>query len=117
VKYLNKTIGLIGERKAEEFLINLGYEVIQRNFSTRFGEIDLICRDNDTLVFVEVKTKTSLDYGSPEEMFTQTKRQKVVRMGYIYLQGNDVKCRIDMLAVVLMKPDYHVVSIRHYPNV
>jgi len=116
VKNLNRQTGTIGERAAERFLVEKGYEVIMRNFSTRFGEIDLICRDDNLLVFVEVKTKKGLDFGTPEEMFTQRKYTKVRRMATVYLQGKEVPCRIDMVAVVLDRED-RVVSLKHYPDV
>lgn len=112
----NKQIGKIGEAAAAEYLIKKGYEIVCRNFSTRFGEIDLICRDNDTIVFVEVKAKTGGDFGSPEEMFTRYKKEKVKRMATIYLKGIEVLCRIDMVAVELTN-DGEITVIRHYENV
>ena len=116
MKQFNKKTGAVGERLAEEFLVKKGLEVITRNFSTRFGEIDLIMRDKDIMVFVEVKTKKGLDWGSPEEMFTRGKLEKVKRMAIVYLKGQEVPCRIDMVAVVL-DPENNPVSVKHYENV
>ena len=116
MKQENKLTGKLGEEIAEGFLVKKGFELILRNFSTRFGEIDLIMRDKDKLVFVEVKTKKGLDWGSPEEMFTKSKLEKVKRMATVYLKGQEVPCRIDMVAVVL-DPENNPVSVKHYENV
>lgn len=116
MKFENREIGRIGEGIAQEFLIKKGFELVLRNFYTRFGEIDLIMKDKGILVFVEVKTKKGLDFGQPEEMFTRNKYERVKRMAGVYLQGREVKCRIDMVAVVLDEFNESV-SVKHYPNV
>ena len=116
MKVWNRETGRIGEKIAEEFLTKKGFELISRNFSTRFGEIDLIMRDKGILVFVEVKTKKGLNFGRPEEMFTRNKYQKVKNMAIVYLKGREVKSRIDMMAVVL-GPDNEPISVKHYENV
>lgn len=115
MKTLNKNTGRLGEEMAERLLKQKGYQIVKKNFSTRFGEIDLICSDGDTLVFVEVKTKRGLAFGSPEDMFTPSKAGKVRRMATIYLDGKDVPCRIDVVAVVLGENN-EPVRITHYPN-
>lgn len=112
----NKDTGRIGEKIAENVLKNKGYRIIKRNFSTRFGEIDLICRNGGITVFVEVKTKKGTYFGTPEEMFTKTKAVQVKRMATIYLQGKEVLCQIDMVAVVLDQNN-NPVRITHYENV
>ena len=116
MKVLNREVGRKGEEIAAEYLGGKGYEVILRNYSTRFGEIDLICRGKDILVFVEVKAKKGLKFGRPEEMFTRYKLEKVKRMATVYLEGRDVPCRIDMVAVVLDEFN-RPVEIKHYQNV
>ncbi len=116
MKIYNKETGRIGEELARNFLKDKGYEIVKSNFSTRFGEIDLICKDGDTLVFVEVKTKKGLDFGMPEDMYTKGKAERVKRMASVYLEGRETNCRIDMVAVVLgdnNKPE----RMTHYPNV
>ncbi len=116
MKYFNRKTGEVGEDLALGLLLKKGYELVLRNFSTRFGEIDLIMRDKDILVFVEVKTKKGLDFGTPEEMFTRNKYQKVKNMALVYLKGKEVPCRIDMVAVVL-NIENEPVSVKHYANV
>jgi putative endonuclease len=116
MKFDNRETGIIGEGMALEYLLKNGFELITRNFSTRFGEIDLIMRDKDILVFVEVKTKKGLSWGSPEEMFTQGKLNRVRRMATVYLQGKEVPCRIDMVAIVLDSANCQI-ALKHYTNV
>ena len=116
MKFENRKVGKIGEDAAEKFLVNKGWELIMRNYSTKFGEIDMICRDNKQTVFVEVKAKKTLIFGTPEEMFTRGKYNKVKRMATVYLKGKDVYCRIDMVAVELNE-DNSVKDLRHYENV
>ena len=113
---VNKNIGALGEKIALNHLLSKNYELIVTNYSTRFGEIDLIMKDKDILVFVEVKTKKGLDFGLPEDMFTRGKYTKVKRMATTYLKGVDVPCRIDMVAVILGE-DNQPLSIKHYENV
>lgn len=112
----NKDTGRIGEQITEKVLKNKGYSIIKRNFSTRFGEIDLICSKAGITVFVEVKTKKGTYFGTPEEMFTKRKAVRVKRMAIVYLQGKEVSCQIDMVAVVL-DDDNNPVRISHYENV
>ncbi len=116
MKFANRETGRVGERIALEYLLAKDYEPIMTNYSTRFGEVDLIMRDKGMLVFVEVKTKKGLKWGSPEEMFTRNKYERVKRMASVYLQGKEVPCRIDMVAVVL-GPNNEPVFVKHYGNV
>ncbi len=116
MKFANRETGRVGEKIALEYLLTKDYELITMNYSTRFGEIDLIMRDKDKLVFVEVKTKKGLAWGSPEEMFTRGKYERVKRMASGYLKGREVACRIDMVAVVL-DAENEPVSVKHYENV
>ncbi len=113
MKAFNRETGRLGEEIALQFLLKKDYELITRNFSTRFGEIDLIMRDKGVLVLVEVKAKKGSLFGTPEEMFTQRKKAQVKRMATVYLEGKEVACRIDMIAVVLDAQN-EVVSVKHY---
>ncbi len=111
----NREIGTIGEAAAAVFLTKKGMEILERNYGTKFGEIDLICRENDRIIFVEVKTKKGHNFGTPEEMFTHGKKRKVRRMATLYLKGEEVPCRIDMVAVDL-DDENQVKEIRYYAN-
>jgi putative endonuclease len=98
-------IGKIGEDAAEKYLRKKRYQIVERNFRTKFGEIDLICKFENILVFVEVKTKTGSSYGEQWEMVSKRKLEKVKRMAQVYLsqQGQgEVACRIDVVGVWLV---------------
>ena len=112
----NKFVGKIGEDLAAEHLQNKGYEILERNFSNKFGEIDIITRDKNVLVFVEVKTKRGEDFGMPEEMVGRGKLHKIRNMATIYTKGQETLCRIDVVAVVL-GINNEVVRLTHYENV
>jgi putative endonuclease len=115
MKNKNRETGILGEEAAVRFLENKGFEIITRNFATKFGEIDIIFKDGEKTVFAEVKTKKGKDFGTPEEMFTRGKLSKVKRMATLYLKGEEVPCRIDMIAVE-MDNSGQITDIRHYQN-
>ena len=116
MKKQNRAKGDEGEEMATGYLMEKGYEIVERNFQTRFGEIDIIARKDGILVFVEVKLKQGEEFGTPEEMYGFGKRQKVKRMAVMYLKGEEVKCRIDMIAIVV-DPNDRVERLTHYENV
>lgn len=118
MKNNNKITGNRGEELAAKYLAKKGFLIVERNFRTRFGEIDIICYEGKTLVFVEVKTKIGHDFGEPEEMVNKSKISKVKRMGEVYLQdkGLDVGCRVDVVAIV-MENSGSVERIEHYQAV
>ncbi len=116
MKQFNRETGRIGEEEAAKYLSELGYDIVERNASTKFGELDLICKDGEIWVFVEVKTKKSLEFGTPEEMFDRRKYYQVKRMATLYLHGREESCRIDMVAVNLDQSN-QVKNLKHYQNV
>ncbi|MDF2683141.1 MAG: YraN family protein [Brevibacillus sp.] len=97
-----RVLGQKGEEMAENYLCKKGYEILGRNIRTRRGEIDLIARDGDTLVFVEVRTRTSQAYGSAAESVTWRKRQKLRELAMDYLQNSSTfipAFRFDVIAI------------------
>ncbi len=116
MKQFNRSTGHVGEDIAARTLQKKGYTILERNFSNKFGEIDIIAKDKDVLVFVEVKTKIGVDFGLPEEMIGPGKLHRIRNMATMYLKGGSVLCRIDVVAVVL-GVDNEVVRLTHYENV
>lgn len=97
-----KKLGDQGEALAKKFFKKLGYKILEQNFRTRLGEIDLIARDKNTLVFIEVKTRTSSAFGWPEEAVTATKKRHLATAVNIYLQQKklfDQPFRCDILSI------------------
>ena len=99
----NKDLGDIGEEFAANYLKSRNYEILSRNF--RFGktaEIDIIAEINDTIIFVEVKTRNNQKYGTPAEAVTLKKQQKIIQAATKFLQLNDYfdrSCRFDVFEV------------------
>lgn len=94
--------GRSGEEKAGKHLKKLGYRIIEKNFRTRFGEIDIIAEDGEYLVFVEVKTRTSSRFANPEDYVDERKQRKILKSAQIYLLQyslNERKCRFDVVSV------------------
>jgi putative endonuclease len=122
VKQFNYQIGKLGERKAWEYLQKNGYKLLEQNFHTRFGEIDLICTNKNKIIFVEVKLKVGEDFGTPEEMVSKKKVWQVQKTAEAFLQKNyrlaEVypSWQIDVVAIV-MNEDRSVVRISHYENI
>jgi len=110
-----KTTGVRGEQLAQDYLNKHGYRIIETNIRTRYNEIDIVARQKDTLVFVEVRTKTSSNFGSPEESITPTKERHLAAAAYYYLQHHKnmpKSWRIDFIAVEL-DGDGNLMRINH----
>ncbi len=82
----NKKTGNRGEELASEFLESKGYLIVERNFRTRFGEVDIVCFEGEILIFVEVKTKIGNIFGEPEDMVSKSKLAQVRRMGEVFIE-------------------------------
>ncbi len=95
-------MGSAGERRATKFLKKNGFKVLTTNYETPFGEIDLIALDKDCIVFIEVKTRTSEEYGQPCEAVDKKKQQKYYKSATYYLQKEkktDSSCRFDVIEI------------------
>jgi len=95
-------LGKKGEELASGFLKKLRYKILEKNFRCKFGEIDIIALQGKTLVFVEVKTRSSLEYGSPQTSVTPKKRDQLTKVAFFYLQKNrlfDRDARFDVVAI------------------
>ncbi|MBI2597014.1 YraN family protein [Candidatus Daviesbacteria bacterium] len=81
-----KATGNYGEELACQYLRKIGYKILERNYRIRGGEIDIVCLDQDYLVFVEVKTRYSHEYGLPKESITSWKIKALLKTAQFYLQ-------------------------------
>jgi putative endonuclease len=96
--------GRLGEQAANRHLRKLGYKLLVKNYRGKWGEIDLVCRHQDTLVFVEVKARGVGSWGSPAEAVTASKQRKIIRTAYEYLgelKTQDMPVRFDVVEVFL----------------
>jgi putative endonuclease len=102
VSFLKKLLGRQGEDRAALYLAGKGYRILERNYSTRSGEIDLIALHEGEVVFVEVKTRTSDAYGAPELAVNARKQSRMIKaaLSYIrYKKLHQVPCRFDVVAI------------------
>jgi putative endonuclease len=96
----NQRIGKWGEDKAAEHLNQRGYEIIARNVRTPYGEIDIVARQGDITIFIEVKTRTSNKMGLPEESITPRKREHMLAAADHYAMQNEIDhWQIDVIAI------------------
>ena len=110
----DRRFGAKGERVAERYLISRGYEILERQWRIRQGEIDLIVRKDDEIVFVEVKTRRGTRFGIPEEAVTSIKRERLRFAAWAYLATaglTEVPFRIDVIAIVWNRRDS--ITLRH----
>lgn len=118
MKIVNPTARL-GEDLAKQHLITKGYAILEQNFRKGYGEIDIVATNNNTLVFVEVKTRTSAEFGSPFEGITRGKVQTLVKTAQFYklLHPNlPDAMRIDAISVKLL-PNGDIKEIEHRENI
>lgn len=111
-----RQVGQAGEKAARSYLESQGYEIIDTNYRCPLGEIDIIAREGDTLVLIEVRTRTGLSFGRPEESITAEKGRRLRRLALYYLKsfrGKDLPCRIDLVAVMLNRQSHAMESINH----
>jgi putative endonuclease len=112
-----KELGLQGERVAEAFLRKRGLKSIARRFSTPVGEIDLVMRAAETVVFVEVKTLRDRTFKDPQDQVRHSKQRKLVKAAKWFLtrrRWTDKPCRFDVVAVVL--PEAGEPEVEHFPE-
>ena len=99
---LGKLLGRTGEDTAALFLVSRGYRILERNYRTRSGEIDLIGLHQGTVAFIEVKTRSNNAFGAPELAVNERKQQRMTKaaLGYIKAKKlHQVPCRFDVVAI------------------
>ena len=109
-----RNIGQEGEDTATNYLVEKGYTILIRNFRTNFGEIDIIAQHNEYIVFIEVKYRSSLDYGSPYEAVNKHKLYKLRRMVDYYYSINNTTLSPKIEVISITKEDN---SIRHITGI
>ena len=111
--------GKRGEEIAADLLRQKGFRILEKHFTTRWGEIDIIAQEKDTLVFVEVKTRKGTGYGYPEEAVTSSKLRSLKRAAQFYWQAHPHlpdSLRIDVVAIILDNKN-NPVDLKHYRGV
>ena len=112
-----KELGKKGENTATLFLINKGYDIVDRNFTCKLGEIDIIAKKDMEYVFVEVKTRTSKRYGAPVEAINKSKVKHIIKTSQYYILKNNLQSffiRYDIIEIYFKEDKFF---INHVKNV
>ena len=99
-----KKLGNRGEKIAANFLRKQGYRIIEKNYHSRLGEIDIVAKEGEFIVFTEVKTRRSTDFGLPEEALSYDKRRRLSKLALGYLAHRRIKdtnCRFDVVSILM----------------
>lgn len=101
----NRAFGTLGEDRAQEYIVNHGYKILNRNYRVgRLGEIDIIGKDKDTLCFIEVKARSNDSYGTPAQAVSNQKQATIIKIAQIYMQNYkyyDVPVRFDIVELFM----------------
>ncbi len=114
-----KKIGDFGELQASKYLQNQGYLLLDEHYSTRYGELDLVMQAGDTIVFVEVKTRTTSTFGPPEASITPEKMEKIQNTGLLWLQEHPDApddWRVDAVSILLDQKNF-IRDLKHFINI
>ena len=113
-----KDRGKKGEAAAEKMLTEKGYELVERNFFCRLGEIDLVMKKDGRLIFIEVKARVNEAFAHPREFVTKEKQRKIINTACIYLKSKNLKLplRFDVVEVVFEQDFKKVLQINHIEN-
>ena len=117
-KFRKKELGAWGESYAVKYLEGKGYLILARNVRTPYGEIDIVAKEDDQLIFIEVKTRTSKKFGYPEEAITENKIVHMTESAEFYLQGHlkeNVDWRIDVISIQV-DPRSNSPNLTHFEN-
>lgn len=116
--FYKKELGNRGEKEAVTYLKKIKkLKIIKTNYSNFFGEIDIIAKDKDCIVFVEVKTRTSIDFGFASQAVDYKKQQKIIKMAQMYTKNAyNIPVRFDIIEVYIDKTNNSVININHIEN-
>lgn len=113
--YKNHYIGNLGEDVSAKFLIDMGYEILERNFHSNYGEIDIIAKNEKYIIFVEVKTRSYIFFGTPIEAVNKDKQRKIYKTARYYLYKNNLLnsfIRFDVIEVYISKKSIKINHIK-----
>lgn len=106
--------GTRGEDTATQYMEGMGYAILARNFRTRFGEIDIVARDGETIVFVEVKRRETGDHGGAVEFVNPAKMRKVVSAARLFAAKNRLSDHLIRFDVIAIEGNYGHERLRHH---
>lgn len=116
--FKTKFIGDFGEKAAAGYLKRNRYKILERNFQTKYGEIDIIAEKDDLVCFVEVKTRRNKRYGEPRDAVNIFKQRKIISVAKYYMlsKNTEKNCRFDVVEVYLSETGQKIEKIEHIEN-
>ena len=116
-KYQKIALGKFGERVARRFLKNRSYKIIDTNYRTPFGEIDMVVCKEGSFIFVEVKTRRSLNFGLPEEALRNKKKASMIKAARFYIKRHNIyNCNVMLGVVAIITKDGQILDIKFIEN-
>ena len=107
---IKKAVGKEGEEKAAHYLVKKGYQILEKNYRWGRGEIDIICKERNRIIFVEVKTRKNLNFGDPVEAVDRRKQRQIVKIAERYLVEkrlyDKIDCRFDVITLIENKIEH-----------
>lgn len=109
-----QTIGKKGEELASKFLVKLGYRIVERNYRYKKSEIDIICTGEELLIFVEVKTRSSRDFGEPESFVSKNQQSAIIRASeeYVLQTQWEGDIRFDIIAIIQSAKEQEIMHFK-----
>src|SRR5580700_1818748 len=115
--YNTQQLGELAEQKASIYLQAQGFRLLEQNYHCRYGEIDLIMRDQDDIVFIEVRSRSRSDYGNAAETVNHNKQKKLIKAATLFLQKKEwlykVNSRFDVVAIQLVAGKWQLEWIKN----
>jgi len=114
-----KMLGSFGENEAQKYLEDQDYKILEKNFKCSHGEIDIIALQEKELVFIEVRTRSSLSFGEPYESINKVKQKRLIKLAQYYLKYKNIKncnMRFDVVSVLADKRDFKIKKIELIKN-
>ena len=112
----SRDLGFAKEKEAAAFLKAQGYKILDTNYRTRFGEIDIIAKDKNDIVFVEVKYRKSSYGGTPQEAVNYNKQQKIIKSALAYIKQNSLKNNIRFDVAAISKDCIEIIKSAFFPS-
>lgn len=115
VKNSKQRLGAIGEKIAQDFLIDNNYKILKLNYRfSRMGEIDIIAREKEYICFIEVKTRRNTLFGRPSEAVDKRKQARMIKLAYIYLKEHNIKdgnVRFDIVEILYKGQNDYTINL------
>ena len=114
----SSVLGKFGENIAKNYISKKGLNIIERNYHSRYGEIDIIAQINNIIAFIEVKTRKNNSIVKPVESVNKSKRNKIFKTAFTYLERNNIKFqpRFDIIEILTKGSECEVLNINHIEN-